>query len=157
MNILGLNYYYHDTTASIVSDGELVVAIEEERLTRDKHTWFFPVQSAKKVMEVSGLKAEDIHHVAISIKPTLNMGARFIYGMKNISNIKPFFRHEYIAGRNKQLAFRRWFNTTFGHLTKKPQIHFVPHGNLIESHSSLVKGGFFVQYFNFLCFHNLSF
>lgn len=127
MNILGLNYYYHDTTASIVSDGQLVVAIEEERLSRDKHTWSFPNQSAARVMQVAGLTAKDIDHIAISIKPSLNMGARLLYGLKNFSNAKPFIKHELIAGRNKQIAFRRWFNRTFGHLTKKPQVHFIPH------------------------------
>ena len=38
LNILGLNYSFHDTTACIVVDGKIVVAIEEERLTREKHT-----------------------------------------------------------------------------------------------------------------------
>ena len=139
MNILGLNYYYHDTTASIVSDGELIVAIEEERITRDKHTWSFPTRSASKVMQVTGLKPEDIHHVAISIKPTLNLGARTLYGLKNIANIKPFLKHELIAGRNKQIAFKRWFNQTFGHLAKKPHVHFIPH------HVSHAAGTFFVS------------
>ncbi|MDT8453030.1 MAG: carbamoyltransferase C-terminal domain-containing protein [Gammaproteobacteria bacterium] len=127
MNILGLNYYYHDTAASIVSDGQLIVAIEEERLSRDKHTWSFPLQSSERAMEVAGLSPKDIDHIAVSIKPLLNSGARLFYGLKNFSNAKPFIGHELIAGRNKQLAFRRWFNRTFGHLTKKPQVHFVPH------------------------------
>ena len=42
MIILGLNYYYHDSTACIVVDGKLIAAIEEERLSRDKHTQAFP-------------------------------------------------------------------------------------------------------------------
>lgn len=127
MNILGLNYYYHDTTASIVSDGQLIVAIEEERLSRDKHTWSFPTQSAARAIEVAGLSAKDIDHIALSIKPTLNTGARLLYGLKNFSNAMPFIKHELMAGNNKRLAFRRWFNSTFGHLAKKPQVHFIPH------------------------------
>lgn len=139
MNILGLNYYYHDTTASIVSDGRLIVAIEEERLTRDKHTWKFPVQAAGKVMEVAGLKPKDIDHVAISIKPSLNMGARLLYGLKNLTNAKPFIKHELVAGRNKQQTFKRWYNNTFGGLGKKPQVHFIPH------HVCHAVGTFFVS------------
>lgn len=127
MNILGLNYYYHDTAASIVSDGQLIIAIEEERLSRDKHTWSFPTRSAARAMEVAGLTPKDIDHIALSIKPSLNTGARLLYGLKNFSNARPFIRHELVTGRNKQLIFRRWFSSTFGHVAKKPQVHFVPH------------------------------
>ncbi|MDT8452089.1 MAG: carbamoyltransferase C-terminal domain-containing protein [Gammaproteobacteria bacterium] len=127
MNILGLNYYYHDTAASIVSDGQLIVAIEEERLSRDKHTWCFPIRSAARAMEVAGLTPKDIDHIALSIKPSLNTAARLLYGLKNFSNARPFIKHELIAGRRKQLAFRRWFNHTFADVAKKPQVHFIPH------------------------------
>ncbi len=38
MNIIGLNYFFHDSSACLVIDGKIAVAIEEERLTREKHT-----------------------------------------------------------------------------------------------------------------------
>jgi len=127
MNILGINYYYHDTTASIVMDGELVVAIEEERLTRNKHTWSYPHQSIKKVMEVARLEPKDIDHIAVSIKPTLNMLSRLTYGLSNITKAKPFFKHEFVTGRNKQKEFWRWYNNLYPAGGKRPQVHFVPH------------------------------
>ncbi len=139
MNILGLNYYYHDTTASIVQDGELIVAIEEERLTRDKHTWSFPYKSAAKVMDVTSLKPEDIDHIAVSIKPTLNVWSRIGYGLLNIKKAKPFIKHELIQGRHKQRAFWQWYKKTFNHLAKKPEVHFVPH------HISHAVGSFYVS------------
>ena len=116
MNILGLNYYYHDTTASIVQDGKLIVAIEEERLTRDKHTWSFPYQSAQKVMEISNLSLEDIDHIAVSILPTLNVGARIRYGLANIRNAKHFFKHEWGHGFFISLNFclMTFFHYNFG-------------------------------------------
>lgn len=127
MNILGINYYYHDTTASIVSNGELIVAVEEERLTRKKHTWSFPDYSIKKVIEIAGLEADDIDHIAVSIKPTLNMLPRLVYGLKNITRSKSFFKHEIIGGRNKQKQFWYWYNLTYPAGGKRPQVHFVPH------------------------------
>ena len=57
VNILGLNYYYHDSTACVVKDGKLVVALEEERLTRQKHTSAFPEQAIKRCLEIAGLTA----------------------------------------------------------------------------------------------------
>ena len=32
MIILGINHFFHDTSACLVKDGELLVAVEEERL-----------------------------------------------------------------------------------------------------------------------------
>lgn len=127
MNILGINYYYHDTTASIVMDGDLIVAIEEERLTRNKHTWSYPHQSIKKAMEVAQIEPKDIDHIAISIKPTLNIFSRLIYGLRNITKAKSFFKHEFVSGYYKQKEFWRWYNELYPMNSKKPQVHFVPH------------------------------
>jgi len=41
MNILGLNAYNHDSAVSILKDGNLVFAAEEERLNRKKHSGAF--------------------------------------------------------------------------------------------------------------------
>lgn len=139
MNILGLNYFYHDTTASIVKDGQLVVAIEEERLTRDKHTWNFPSKSAAKVIEVANLDPSEIDHVAVSIQPTMNIGPRIRYGLANLRNAKTFIRHELLSSWSKQRTFRQWFDQVWGGEKKKPEIHFVPH------HISHAVGSFFVS------------
>ena len=42
MNILGLNYIFHDSSACLIKDGEIAFAVEEERLSRSKHTQSFP-------------------------------------------------------------------------------------------------------------------
>ena len=55
MVILGLNYYFHDSTACIIKDGKLLAAIEEERLNRDKHTQAFPELAIKRCLDISGL------------------------------------------------------------------------------------------------------
>lgn len=127
MNILGINYYYHDTTASIIRDGELLVAIEEERLTRNKHTWAFPNQAIKRVLEICEMNPEDVDHIAVSIQPTLNVLPRVMYGLKNLKNAKPFIKHELLNGRNNQKKFWNWYNTTYSEISNKPRVHFVPH------------------------------
>ena len=52
MVILGLNYYFHDSSASIVVDGQLIAVIEEERLNRDKHTQAFPVKAIGRCLKL---------------------------------------------------------------------------------------------------------
>ena len=38
INILGIHYGGHDTSAALMIDGKLVAACEEERYTKNKHT-----------------------------------------------------------------------------------------------------------------------
>jgi carbamoyltransferase len=138
MNILGLNYYYHDSSACIVKDGKLIVALEEERLTRQKHTGAFPQQAITRCLEVAGLTAADIDHIAISVQPNLNRLRKVAYSLKLGLKSKSFLEFELILSLRKSRSFKAWFNATYPE-GKKPKIHFVPH------HVSHVVGSFFVS------------
>ena len=46
--ILGLNAFHGDSSACLMIDGEVKVAIEEERIRRIKHWAGFPLLSIKK-------------------------------------------------------------------------------------------------------------
>lgn len=43
--ILGLNVYHADTSACIIKDGELISAIEQERIDRIKYSYQFLINS----------------------------------------------------------------------------------------------------------------
>ena len=43
--ILGISAFYHDSAASIVVDGEIIAAAQEERFTRKKHDPSYPVNA----------------------------------------------------------------------------------------------------------------
>ena len=45
MYILGISAYYHDSAACLVKDGEIIAAALEERFTRKKHDFNFPVNA----------------------------------------------------------------------------------------------------------------
>ena len=45
MYILGINAYHGDSSASIIHDGAVVCAVEEERFKRIKHWAGFPKES----------------------------------------------------------------------------------------------------------------
>ncbi|MEU6893335.1 carbamoyltransferase C-terminal domain-containing protein [Streptomyces sp. NPDC046557] len=55
----------HDAGASLLVDGELVAAVEEERLNREKKTTDFPFNSVKWCLEQAGLRFSDIDLIAI--------------------------------------------------------------------------------------------
>jgi len=138
MNILGLNFIYHDSTACIVKDGNLVVALEEERLNRQKHTDMFPQRAISRCLETAGLKAGDIDHIAISFKPGLDRTRKIAYGLKLGRNIWPFIQHDALNNWRKQRNLRAWLDETYTR-DQRPKLHFVPH------HISHVVGSFFVS------------
>jgi carbamoyltransferase len=138
MNILGINYIFHDSTACVVRDGKLVVALEEERLTRQKHTSVFPEQAIKRCLEIAGLAAEDIDHIAISNQPGLDWAKKTAYGLRLGRTIKPFIQYHLIHAWLKQRTLKSWLNKTYAP-DRTPKIHYVPH------HISHVVGSFFVS------------
>src|ERR1700731_2654682 len=68
MNILGLNAFHGDASAALLRDGQLVAALEEERLNRIKHWAGLPLLAAK-----SCLAGEQPDHVAISRNPKAHL------------------------------------------------------------------------------------
>ncbi|MGI1677924.1 MAG: carbamoyltransferase [Cellvibrionaceae bacterium] len=139
MVILGLNYYFHDSSACLVIDGKLIVALEEERFSRNKHTGDFPRNAIDECLKFAKISYNDIDHIAVSIKPTLDWQKKVLYGLKNILNSKPFIKHELFNGRLKQKGFWNWYNDKFKSVAVGPRIEFVEH------HLSHAAGSFFVS------------
>ena len=68
MNILGLNAFHGDASAAMLRDGQLVAALEEERLNRIKHWAGLPLQAAKACLQ--GTQPD---HIAISRNPKAHL------------------------------------------------------------------------------------
>lgn len=71
MNILGISAFYHDSAASIVQDGKIIAAAQEERFTRKKHDPGFPTNAVKFCLEYSGLELKDLDAIVFYDKPLL--------------------------------------------------------------------------------------
>ena len=67
--ILGISAFYHDSAATIVVDGNLVAAAQEERFTRKKHDFGFPAKSVEYCLQEASLTPEDLDYVAFYDKP----------------------------------------------------------------------------------------
>ena len=82
MYTLGINAAYHDCSACLVNDGQVVAAAEEERFTRIKHgkrpvpfsTWQLPYHAIDYCLREAGIVLADVHHVAYSYDPSLLLG-----------------------------------------------------------------------------------
>ncbi|MFA5089662.1 MAG: carbamoyltransferase [Candidatus Omnitrophota bacterium] len=69
MNILGISCFYHDSAAALIRDGEIIAAAQEERFSRKKHDFGFPVHSIKWCLEEAGITSLDLDLVAFYDKP----------------------------------------------------------------------------------------
>lgn len=63
----GPGYTYHDAAATIIRDGEVMCAIEEERLNRVKHANTFPLQAIRACMEVARVDWPDVDLIAVNL------------------------------------------------------------------------------------------
>jgi carbamoyltransferase len=69
MDILGLSCFFHDASAVLLRDGVVIAAAEEERFTRKKHDYDFPLQAIRFCLEQGGIRGEDLEYVAFFEKP----------------------------------------------------------------------------------------
>ena len=68
MYILGLTTL-GDSAASLIKDGELIAAVEEERFSRVKHHAGFPYRSIQFCLDQAGITLKDVEHVGHYWKP----------------------------------------------------------------------------------------
>lgn len=67
MAILGI-HDGHNASAAIVADGKLISAASEERFSREKHHYGFPLNAIKAVLKDSGITMKNISQVAMATK-----------------------------------------------------------------------------------------
>tara|TARA_B100000519_G_scaffold16170_3_gene11951 strand:+ start:8142 stop:9920 length:1779 start_codon:yes stop_codon:yes gene_type:complete len=67
--ILGISCYFHDASAALISDGQLIAAAEEERFTRIKHDYSYPTNAIEFCLKKASIDASDIDYVVFFEKP----------------------------------------------------------------------------------------
>ncbi len=141
MYILGINAYHADGSAVLIRDGELLVAVEEERFRRIKHWAGFPSESIAKCLAIAGISGSDVDHVAISRDPKANLVRKAAFALANRMSVSN------IARRTRNLRkvhdVRQPLAEALGvEDAKLPQIHFVEH------HPAHLASAFFVSPFD---------
>ena len=71
MYILGISAFYHDSTACLVCDGEVIAAAQEERFTRKKHDAAFPDQAISYCLKEAGIAPHQLDYIVFYDKPFL--------------------------------------------------------------------------------------
>ena len=139
MYILGINFSSHDTSACLVRDGELLSFIEEERLTRQKHTSEFPSRAIAKILEDARITLDDVDVIALPTTHAMPLKTVLWFHLQlGIRSFVPLLM--------KHLRYRLKFFRTFRRFksrinTKKTKIIFVEH------HTSHMANAFLVSPF----------
>lgn len=89
MITLGINAAFHDSSAALMRDGELVAAAEEERFTGIKHAkrplpftaWELPFHAIDFCLARAGIRLTDVDHVAYAYEPQA-----FVRGRLNLAD-----------------------------------------------------------------------
>ncbi len=71
MYILGISAFYHDSAACIIKDGDIIAAAQEERFTRKKHDYNFPVNAINYCLKEAGITPSELAYTAFYDKPFL--------------------------------------------------------------------------------------
>jgi len=71
MYILGISAYYHDSAASLLCDGDIIAAVQEERLTRKKHDANFPQNAIRYCLEAADISINELDYIVFYDKPLI--------------------------------------------------------------------------------------
>ena len=69
--VLGLSCFYHDSAVSLIRDGEIVAAVQEERFSRIKHDSSFPLNAIRYTLKSQNIDLRDIDAIVYYEKPLL--------------------------------------------------------------------------------------
>jgi carbamoyltransferase len=74
MFILGISAYYHDSAATLICDGKIIAASQEERFTRIKHDPDFPGKSIQYCLDEAGINLAQVDYIVFYDKPLVKFG-----------------------------------------------------------------------------------
>jgi len=69
--ILGISAFYHDSAATIIVDGKIIAAAQEERFTRKKHDSTYPFNAIEFVLDFAKIKLSEVDQIIFFEKPFL--------------------------------------------------------------------------------------
>ena len=140
MIILGINAYHPDSSACLLIDGKIKIAIEEERLNRIKHWSGFPKLAIKECLKNQNISSEDIDIITINH----NFYSNFFNKIKFVLSNQPRLNF-YLSRLNNHLKKKHIleiFKDEIGNINKKCKLIKVDH------HKSHVASAIYDSPFN---------
>ncbi len=141
MIILGINAYHGDSAACLIKDGEIICAIEEERIRRIKHWAGFPSESIKFCLQYAGITIADVDYITIGRDPSAHFGKKVISSLKKLTN--PNFLKDRMVNIKKVFSLKSQLAQALS-ISEKDISAEIKH---VEHHRSHLASSFFCSPF----------
>jgi carbamoyltransferase len=106
MYILGLSAFYHNASACLFKDGQLLFALQEERLTRKKGDAHFPIKSVRQILSQADLTIKDIGLVCYYENPQTKLERQLAMDLS---------AEDLLRAKNKYNAVERSIRSNLGY------------------------------------------
>src|SRR5678815_304527 len=120
--VLGLNST-HDAAAAILRDGEIVMAVEEERLSRVKHHFGMPRRAVEACLAAAGATAADVEHAAFYMNARKWLTVNALHFLRNFPASRKYLARKPALWRSFVGVERRIREET----GFRGRLHFVDH------------------------------
>jgi len=139
MNILGLSFYYHDSSAALVQDGELTAAAEEERFSRLKHDAGFPGLAIEFALKQGRISIHDVDYVVFYEKPFIKLERMLLSAMATFPRSSAVFRE----------SMQRWISDKLWIKSMMSRRLGIPSSKILfcDHHMSHAASSFFTSHF----------
>ena len=138
MIVLGINAYHADSSASLLIDGKVICATEEERFTRTKHWAGLPLQSIQFCLDFAKISIEQVDSICVGREPKAKMFNKIFYAVKNFASAKEMLVQR-LSNRSDLNDLNQIIKSHFG---------FCPKINYIEHHRAHLASAFFSSPFS---------
>jgi len=114
MYILGISCYYHDAAAVLLKDGKLVAASLEERFSRKKHDYSFPINAINFCLEEEKIEPGNLDFVVFYEKPFLKFERILKQVFSSFPYTYPVFKDSMSVWLKDKLWIKALIQETFG-------------------------------------------
>ena len=149
--ILGISCFYHDSAATLISEGEILVAVQEERFSRVKHDSRFPVNAIRYCLESQDIDLRNLDSIIYYEKPLLT----FERLLETYIGVAPRGYRSFIAAMQvwlkEKLFIKSEIRKNFKNIQQKLVPNEVPHIPKLlfsEHHKSHAAAAFYPSPFN---------
>ena len=114
MYILGISCYFHDAAATLIKDGVVISAAEEERFSRIKHDYEFPENAINFCLNLEGIETEDLEYIVFFEKPFVKFERLLLCTMQTFPRSMKLFREAMITWLGDKLWIKHLLQDKLG-------------------------------------------
>jgi carbamoyltransferase len=114
MYILGVSCYFHDAAATLIKDGVVIAAAEEERFSRIKHDFEFPENAINFCLNLEGIEVEDLEYIVFFEKPFVKFERLLLCTMQTFPRSMKLFREAMVTWLGDKLWIKHLLQDKLG-------------------------------------------